>query len=106
MLRYAPIGESHNVSSPRIENPYMSTAYAPVHPPSSIDVHDACHAHLRTVYERQGVRGLVRLMDEDMVRDLQSSMAKPRHGLNIHLGIEEIAVLLLGALLIAIIVDS
>jgi hypothetical protein len=105
MLRYAPIGESCNVSSPRIVNPYQSSAYAPVKEASHEEVGDACHHYLRTVYDRQGVSGLFRLMDSDMVRDIQASLRVERSGFNIQLGFEELAVLLIGAFLIVILMD-
>lgn len=106
MLRYAPIGESCNVSSPRIVNPYQSSAYAPVKEASHEEVGDACHHYLRTVYDRQGVSGLFRLMDTDMIRDMYASLPSPRTpGFHVQIGFEELAVLLLGAFLIIILMD-
>lgn len=109
MLRYAPLGESCNVSSPRIENPYQSSAYAPVKPTPPRDTHDACHAYLRDVYDRVGVPGLLDLMDGDMIRDIKTTLIA-RHGNNkppfhIDLGFEELAVLLVGAFLLILLID-
>lgn len=109
MLRYAPLtDDSWTLSSPRIENPYKSSAYAPIKPTPPMDTHDACHKHLRDVYDRFGVAGLVELMDGDMVRDIKASLA-PVSGLHrafqVSLGFEELAVLLVGAFLLILLIE-
>lgn len=108
MLRYAPLGESCNVSSPRIANPYQSSAYAPVKEASRHELRDACHMYLREVYETHGPEGLIRVMDGDMVRDLCSRYVQRRsnQGFNINIGFEELAVLLVGIFLLVVLFDS
>jgi hypothetical protein len=111
MLRYAPLGESCNVSSPRIANPYQSSAYAPVKQASKHELKDACHMFLREEYDLHGASGLFRLMDADMVRDLQAMLMQgPRgstrdSGFHISIGFEELAVILVGIFLLLVIMD-
>lgn len=109
MLRYAPLGESCNVSSPRIANPYQSSAYAPVKQASKHELKDACHMFLREEYDLHGASGLFRLMDADMVRDLQAMLMQRRSqghsGFHISIGFEELAVILVGIFLLLVIMD-
>lgn len=111
MLRYAPLGESTIVSSPRIANPYQSSAYAPVKQASKRELQDACHMYLREVYDDHGIGGLFRLMDHDMIRDMKAQLMstdpRPRgSGFHVSLGFEELAVLLVGVFLIVVLMDS
>lgn len=111
MLRYAPLGESCNVVSPRIANPYQSSAYAPVKQASKHELKDACHMFLREEYDLYGASGLFRLMDTDMVRDLQALLMQTRPhgsrdtGFHISIGFEELAVILVGIFLFLVIMD-
>jgi len=71
-LKFAPLDE---VWSPRgisatIENPYkpreeVVEKVTPV-------IEDACHRYLEDVYDSQGVRGLLKVLDPYMVRDIQA----------------------------------
>jgi len=101
MLRYAPIDQSYTVSSPRIVNPYASSAYAPVQKNSNEDLQGACHDYLFTVYERQGIDGILRLLDNDIIRDLRTAF-QDRQTV-VHLGLEEIAVMLIALFLFLVI---
>jgi hypothetical protein len=110
MLRYAPLGESCNVSSPRIANPYQSSAYAPVKQASRHEIGDACHMYLRTLYDTHGPEGLIRIMDGDMIRDLCARYVqggrRQNQGFHISLGFEELAVLLVGIFLLVVLFDN
>lgn len=106
MLRYAPIDQSYTVSSPRIVNPYASSAYAPVQKNSNEDLQGACHDYLFTVYKRQGIDGILRLLDNDIIRDLRTAFQDRQTGgggLHVHLGLEEIAVMLIALFLLLVI---
>lgn len=109
MLRYAPLtDDSWTLSSPRIENPYKSSAYAPIKPAPPADTHDACHAYLRETYDRFGVAGLIEMMDGDMVRDIRASLGGAGHlakPFQVSIGFEELAVLLVGLFLLLILMD-
>lgn len=108
MLRFAPLGESCNVSSPRIENPYQSSAYAPIHPTPPRDTHDACHKYLRDVYDQVGIGGVFELMDAEMVRDIKTRILyeTPRKPFQVSIGFEEMAVILVGIFLLILVLDS
>jgi len=109
MLRYAPIDQACTVSSPRIVNPYASSAYAPVTKDSNETLQGAYHKYIHTVYERDGIGGVLRLMDTDIVRDLRrmvTDMNGSRGGVHIHLGLEEIAVVLIALFLIVILMTD
>jgi len=108
MLRFAPLGESCNVSSPRIENPYQSSAYAPIRPTPPRDTHDACHKYLRDVYEQVGIGGVFQLLDAEMIRDIKTNIRyeAPHKPFQVSIGFEEMAVLLVGIFLLVLILDS
>jgi hypothetical protein len=104
MLRYAPINEPSSVSSPRVVNPYKSYDAAPVHIPTNEDVESACHDYLGTVYRAHGIGGVLRLMEPEMLRDLKAAVS-PHSGLHVHLGLEEIAAIMIGLFLLVVLMD-
>lgn len=108
MLRFAPLGENCNVSSPRIENPYHSSAYSPIRPTPPRDTYDACHKYLRDVYDQVGIGGVFDLMDAEMVRDIKTHLRynSPHKPFQVSIGFEELAVLLVGVFLIILVLEQ
>ena len=71
-LRFAPLDEAWKDTgiqiSPKFENPYRS---GPT-PVDSVDKRDITQKYISRVYESEGVSGVVRLLEPEVVRDIQS----------------------------------
>jgi hypothetical protein len=73
-LQFAPLDEAWSPRAniaPKIENPYATSAEV-VDKATSPVIENRCQQYIEEVYERQGVRGLLTVLDPVMVRDIQS----------------------------------
>jgi len=77
-LRYAALEDSWKdpglVISPKFENPYRTEPLVTL----DGDRRDIAHKYLVDLYGERGVIGLVHLMEENMVRDIQALHSKQR----------------------------
>ena len=77
-LRYAALEDSWRdpglVISPKFENPYRTEPLVTL----DGDRRDIAHKYLQDLYNERGVIGLVHLLEDDMVRDIQSLHEKQR----------------------------
>jgi len=98
-IRFAPLEDAWNdngmVLSPKFENPYTSG-------PSTIgDVNrrDISHKYIQELYEAGGVKAVVRILEPEVVRDIQGMHRPRRDRSDMSVSVEDMFLIALGVLL-------
>lgn len=98
-IRFAPLEDAWNdngmVISPKFENPYKTE-------PSiigDVDRRDVAHKYIQDLYESKGAKAVARLLEPDVVRDIQAMHKPTQQRREISVSVEDMFLIALGVLL-------
>jgi hypothetical protein len=110
-LNFAPLDEVWSPRAniaPTIENPYASEPEV-VNRATSPVIENRCQQYLEDVYESQGVRGLLTILDPHMVRDIQSLAVRkhrPQHRDPFTISFDELILVAFGIFALVLAIES
>lgn len=113
-LKFAPLDEAWSPMgeriSPRIENPYAPQEDI-IDKATSPTVENRCQQYLEDVYNSQGVRGLIHVLQPEMVRDIQALSHPKKHPIRrqrdaFSLTFDEIILVCFGIFALILAIDS
>jgi len=98
-IRFAPLEDAWTdngmVISPKFENPYTSGPTTI----GDVDRRDISHKYIQDLYESKGIRAVVRLLEPEVVRDIQA-LHRPRvERPDMSVSVEDMFLIAIGVLL-------